>query len=80
MGGIAEFERSLMLERQREGIAKAKSEGRYKGRKPMALEKADEVKELASQGLSMGAIATKLGIGKGSVHRILTAEINPRAT
>lgn len=71
MGGIAEFERSMMLERQREGIAKAKGEGRYKGRKPTAREKASEVKELALHGLSMGAIASKLGIGKGSVHRIL---------
>ena len=71
MGGIAEFERSMMLERQREGIAKAKSEGRYKGRKPTARNRSAEVEELAAQGLSMGAIATKLGIGKGSVHRIL---------
>lgn len=74
MGGIAEFERALMLERQREGIAKAKAEGRYKGRKPTARAKADEVRELAAQGLSMGAIATKLKIGKGSVHRILNPQ------
>jgi DNA invertase Pin-like site-specific DNA recombinase len=72
MGGVAEFERDMMLERQREGIAKAKSEGRYKGRKPTAKAKADEVKALAAEGMSMGSIATKLGIGKGSVHRILT--------
>lgn len=52
-------------------MLKAKAEGRYKGRKPTARAKAGEVKELAIQGLSMGAIATKLGIGKGSVHRIL---------
>lgn len=71
MGGIAEFERSMMLERQREGIAKAKGEGKYKGRQPTARKRTAEVEELAAQGLSMGAIATKLGIGKGSVHRIL---------
>jgi DNA invertase Pin-like site-specific DNA recombinase len=34
VGSIAEFEREMMLERQREGIAKAKGEGKYKGRKP----------------------------------------------
>jgi DNA invertase Pin-like site-specific DNA recombinase len=73
MGGIAEFERSLMLERQREGIAKAKAEGRYKGRKPIARAKADEVRGLAAQGLSMGGIASQLWIGKGFVHRILAA-------
>ena len=36
LGGVAEFEREIMLERQREGIAKAKAEGKYKGRKPTA--------------------------------------------
>ena len=36
LGSIAQFERELMLERQREGIAKAKAEGKYKGRKPTA--------------------------------------------
>jgi DNA invertase Pin-like site-specific DNA recombinase len=73
MGGIAEFERSMMLERQREGIAKAKDEGKYKGRKPTARAKADEIKTLSAQGLSMGEIAKRLGIGKGSVHRALNA-------
>ncbi|MFP3632530.1 recombinase family protein, partial [Burkholderia sp. SIMBA_045] len=36
LAGVAEFERDIMLERQREGIAKAKAEGKYKGRKPTA--------------------------------------------
>lgn len=71
MGGVAEFERSMMLERQREGIAKAKAEGRYKGRKPTARAKAAEVAALAADGLSLQKIATQLGIGKASVHRIL---------
>jgi hypothetical protein len=39
LGAIAQFEREMMLERQREGIAKAKSEGRYKGRKPIDVER-----------------------------------------
>jgi DNA invertase Pin-like site-specific DNA recombinase len=71
LGSVAQFEREMMLERQREGIAKAKGEGKYKGRKPTARAKADEIKALAAQGLSMGAIAQQLGIGKGSVHRVL---------
>ena len=74
LGGVAQFEREMMLERQREGIAKAKGEGRYKGRKPTARAKAAEIKALAAEGLSMAAIASKLGIGKGSVHRALTTE------
>ncbi|KFC68890.1 RlgA protein [Bosea sp. LC85] len=73
LGSVAEFERDMMLERQREGIAKAKAEGRYKGRAPTARAKSDEVRELAATGASMGDIAKRLGIGKGSVHRILKA-------
>jgi DNA invertase Pin-like site-specific DNA recombinase len=70
---FAQFERELMLERQRDGIAKAKAEGAYKGRKPTAKAKADQVKALHAEGLSMGKIAERLNIGKGSVHRILKA-------
>jgi DNA invertase Pin-like site-specific DNA recombinase len=40
VGAIAQFEREMMLERQREGIAKAKADGKYKGRKPTAQAKA----------------------------------------
>jgi DNA invertase Pin-like site-specific DNA recombinase len=71
LGGVAQFEREMMLERQREGIAKAKAEGAYKGRKPTARAKTAEIKALAVEGLSMAAIAARLGIGKGSVHRAL---------
>ena len=53
-----------MLERQRESIARAKAEG-----KPTARAKADEIRALAAQKLSMGAIAKGLGI-KGSMHRV----------
>ena len=74
MGGVAEFERSMMLERQLEGIAKAKAEGKYKGRKPTARAKAPEVHALASEGMSLQKIATQLGIGKASVHRIISRD------
>ena len=46
MGSVAEFERSIMLERQREGITKAKAAGKYTGRKPTAKAKAGEVLRL----------------------------------
>jgi len=74
---VAQFEREMMLERQLDGIAKAKGEGRYKGRKPTARAKSAEVKVLHGQGLSMDAIAARLGIGKGSVHRALAAGKEP---
>jgi len=48
---VAAWEREIMLERQREGIAKAKEEGRYKGRAPTAWRHADAVRELREQGL-----------------------------
>ena len=48
---VAQFERELMLERQLEGVAKAKAEGRYKGRAPTAQRKADKVVMLASDGV-----------------------------
>ena len=73
MGGVAEFERTMMLERQLEGIAKAKQEGRYKGRKPTARAKADEVRAMKQSGRSMREIAEALGISVGSVHGVLKA-------
>ena len=71
MGGVAEFERSMMLERQREGIAKAKAEGVYRGRKPTARAKFDEVQAMRAEGKSVRAIAEALEISVGSVHGML---------
>ena len=73
LGSIAEFERSLMLERQKEGIAKAKAEGRYKGRQPTAMNKSDDVMKMIEEGYKAPAIATQLGIGVASVYRIKKA-------
>ncbi len=74
LGGVAEFEREIMLERQREGIAKAKAAGKYKGRKPTARAKADEVIALKAEGVGPAEIARRLEIGRASVYRILDAE------
>jgi len=71
LGGMAEFERGIMLERQREGIAKAKAAGKYKGRKPTARAKSKEVMEMHEAGVGPTGIARKLGIGRASVYRIL---------
>jgi DNA invertase Pin-like site-specific DNA recombinase len=71
IGAIAEFEREMMLERQREGIAKAKREGKYKGRKSTARAKADDVLVLRAQGIGPSEIAKRLQIGRASVYRIL---------
>ena len=71
LGSIAEFERELMLERQREGIAKAKAQGKYKGRAPTARRKAPDVLRLKASGKTADQIAKELGIGRASVFRIL---------
>ncbi|WP_035724055.1 recombinase family protein [Fodinicurvata fenggangensis] len=71
IGAIGQFEREMMLERQREGIAKAKEEGKYKGRKPVAKAKADEVLSLKAEGMGPMEISRRLGIGRSSVYRIL---------
>lgn len=71
LGSIAEFEREIMLERQREGIAKAKAEGKYRGRAPTARAKADQVMALHKEGVGGSEIAKRLGIGRASVYRIL---------
>jgi len=73
LGAVAEFERGLMLERQREGIAKAKAEGRYKGRKPTARAKASEVLAMHALGVPVVEIARRLAIGPASAFRILRA-------
>ena len=70
---MAQFEREMMLERQREGIAKAKAEGKYKGRKPTARAKADDVLRLSKEGQTVAQIARALGIGRASVYRALEA-------
>jgi DNA invertase Pin-like site-specific DNA recombinase len=71
IGAIAEFERCLMLERQREGIATAKAVGKYKGRAPTARAKRVDVVRLASEGKTKAAIAAELGISQRSVFRML---------
>ena len=71
LAAVAQFEREVMLERQRDGIAAAKKEGKYKGRKPTARVKSAEIRALAADGLSKEAIAQKLDISRRSVFRIL---------
>jgi DNA invertase Pin-like site-specific DNA recombinase len=76
LGAIAEFERAMMLERQREGIAKAKSEGKYKGRAATARAHIHDIHMLSAQGIGPTAIAAQLGISRASVYRLLTKAAN----
>jgi DNA invertase Pin-like site-specific DNA recombinase len=72
IGAVGAFERELMLERQREGIAKAKAEGKYRGRKPTARARGAEVMAMKAEGVRPVDIARRLGIGRASVYRCLT--------
>src|SRR6266576_4692419 len=72
LGVFAEFETAIRKERQLEGIAKAKAEGVYKGRKPSI--DAVRVRELKQKGFGASQIAKALKIGRASVYRALSHE------
>ncbi len=68
---VAEFERDLMLERQKEGIAKAKSEGKFKGRVPTAARQVEKIRELKAAGKSIPEIMVETKVSRASVFRML---------
>lgn len=69
MGAVAEFERSLLLERQREGIAVAKGKGVYKGRVPsLTEEQAEAVAQRLTEGESASALAREFGVSRATVY------------
>jgi DNA invertase Pin-like site-specific DNA recombinase len=71
LAGVATWEREVMLERQREGIAKAKAEGRYKGRAPTVARHGDEIRARVAAGEKPACVARKLGVARSSVYRML---------
>lgn len=71
LSAFAEFERSLLLERQKAGIARARAEGRFKGRAPTARRKTAEIVRLHSEGHTPAQIADITGVSRSSAYRIL---------
>lgn len=71
LGSVAQFEREMMLERQREGIAKAKAAGKYRGRQ--ATIDTAKIRELVALGIPKAKIAKQMGISRDSVYRALDA-------
>ena len=70
MGAVAEFERELIHERQREGIALAKTRGAYKGRaKTVTPEKLTQAKKLLAAGSSVSAAAREMRVSQASLYR-----------
>lgn len=68
LGSFAEFETAIRKERQKEGIEKAKAEGRYRGR-PKSID-AQEVRRLLDSGMGPTAVAKALGVGRASIYRV----------
>lgn len=71
LGGIAQFECEMLLERQREGVAKAKGEGKYTGRKTIDTTSQAAIIRLNTEGLTKIEIANQIGVGEATVYRIL---------
>lgn len=71
MAAIAEFERAMILERQREGIAIAKREGKYKGRKAVSVPNIEEYYQryMTRQGTKT-SIAAELGISRTTLDKL----------
>jgi DNA invertase Pin-like site-specific DNA recombinase len=72
MGAFAEFERSLLLERQREGIALAKARGAYKGRKPsLSQDQAVQLRARAAAGEKKALLAREFNISRETLYQYL---------
>lgn len=72
LGAVAQFERALILERQREGIAIAKTKGVYKGRAPsLSPEQVATAKARLEAGEKVAPVARSLGVGRPTLYRHL---------
>ena len=71
MGAVAEFERSLIRERQQQGIALAKARGVYRGRKPVDNERLEEAKRRIAAGVPKTKVAKDLKIGRTTLYKYL---------
>lgn len=68
-GAIAHFERRLIAERTRDGIAAARAKGRHPGRRPVDPDKVEAAVKLVQAGLSPKAAACQVGLGRATVYR-----------
>jgi DNA invertase Pin-like site-specific DNA recombinase len=74
LAGVAEWERKIMLDRQREGIARAKADGKYKGRAPTARRLSPQIHALHAEGTGPVEIAKRLRLSRASVWRVLSSK------
>ena len=71
MGVFAEFERSMISERVKAGLARAKSNGKQLGRPTVSTEIEEQITRLRDQGMGMLAIGKELGVGTSTVQRVV---------
>ena len=73
IGAVAQFERAMIKERQREGIAIAKAAGKYKGRKPsFSAEQAEQARQMVAAGQSKTDVALHFGVSRTTLYKVLT--------
>ena len=70
--GLAQFERENMLQRQQEGIAIAKAQNKYKGRKPIDINKLHEVQNLIGEGMSATQATKQVGISRRTYYNAMS--------
>ena len=70
---MAQFEREMMLERQREGIKRARDKGKYGGRKGVPKAKVEQARKLQAEGVKIPEIAKQLSLGRSTIYRVLKA-------
>lgn len=81
MGSFAEFERELILERQREGIAIAKAAKKYKGRKPsLTPEQVEQARQRVASGVPVAAVAREFGVSRSTLYNVGAASKKETAT
>jgi DNA invertase Pin-like site-specific DNA recombinase len=74
MGGVAEFERSMIRERQLEGIAKAKEAGKYRGRQStMTAAQVQAIRDRVAAGCNKAALAREFGVTRQTIYNLLAA-------
>ena len=74
MGGVAEFERSMIRERQLEGIAKAKQAGKYRGRQStMSAAQVQTIRDRVAEGAKKAALAREYGVTRQTIYNLLMA-------
>ncbi|MBQ3059541.1 MAG: recombinase family protein [Desulfovibrio sp.] len=75
IGAVAQFERAMIRERQREGIAIAKTQGKYKGRKPsLNAEQIAQARQMAAAGQKKGDIARYFDISRTTLYKVLAVD------